>query len=349
MKKVKLEGYNILIGCDILQELPHFIKKQEYSKIYILTDDLVADLHLSKLNEALKGNKVFTKIIPNGEHSKSVAHLTEIIEFFLLNLIDRKSLIIAFGGGVIGDMAGFAASIILRGVDYIQIPTTLLSQVDSSVGGKTGVNTSYGKNLIGSFYRPSGVFIDLSLLKTLPKRQMLNGYAEVIKYGLIMDSDFFDFCCDNAPKIINKNEKALEYAVYKSISCKSKIVKKDEKETKGIRALLNLGHSFGHAYEVLTDYALLHGEALALGLVKAAEISYKLKLCNEKTLKRIKEHFKDIEFEPKINQSFTNDEIMSVICHDKKMNKDILNLILLKSIGKGVVHKIKIDDLKELL
>ncbi|MSP33993.1 MAG: 3-dehydroquinate synthase, partial [Rickettsiales bacterium] len=291
------KSYKIRIGAGEINYLPNFLQQKNYSKIFIITDENVARLHLAQLESILQGLNITTIKVASGEQSKSFASLEKTCEEILQQNVDRKSLIIAFGGGVVGDLAGFIASILLRGVDFIQVPTTLLACVDSSVGGKTAINSKSGKNLIGSFYQPKLVICDLNFLATLPQREFRAGYAEALKYGLIDDAEFFDFLDQNLDKIfvIDQNgsqknfvankqnsqeilqktftgdQKILQKIITKSCEIKARIVSQDEKEN-GVRALLNFGHTFAHSFENELNYSndLLHGEAVGIGMLMAA-------------------------------------------------------------------------------
>ena len=265
--------YKIFITNKIIPsiELNKYINKT--SKVLIITDSGIPKKYIKALKVKIKNARVYLHTIPQGEASKSFKIFQEIIKKLIRLNFSRTDIIIAFGGGVVGDISGFAASAFLRGIDYIQIPTTLLSLVDSSVGGKTAINTKHGKNLIGSFYNPLKVIIDLSFLETLPGREYKAGLAEIIKYGLIKNKKLLDYLFANEVKINDKALDALEYIIYESVKTKAKIVSMDEKES-GLRAILNFGHTFGHAIEAHHNYkSFLHGEAVAIGMLIAAKLS----------------------------------------------------------------------------
>lgn len=317
----------------------------ETKKIFIVTDKIVAGFYQNKLLSQFPNAEIIT--IPAGEESKSYTELSRICNHMLEHNIHRNDLIIAFGGGVVGDLAGFAASILLRGVSFIQIPTTILSQIDSSVGGKTGINTGYGKNLIGSFYQPKAVFIDTSLLKTLHKREILAGYAEMVKYGLINKPDFFQWLCDYGQDVVSGKEGALIHAISESVNAKAEIVEKDEKETSGLRMLLNLGHTFGHAIETCMHYQnILHGEAVAIGICQAMELSMKLGYLSSEEYELVIQHFLDIGLPTKYTQALLSmadqeelaEKILAIMQKDKKNNANQLTFILMKGIGKAFVE-----------
>lgn len=335
------KSYDIIIGDGALGALAAAVKP--YSKIIIITDANLAKLHLPKLQATLKEFNVETIICDAGEQTKSFATLEKICESTLAKNIDRHSLIIAFGGGVIGDVAGFAASILLRGIDFIQIPTTLLSAVDSAVGGKTAINSAHGKNLIGSFYQPKLVVCDLDLLTTLPIRELKAGYAEVVKYGLIMDSEFFDFLKQNSSRTYQEPQ-LLAQIIAKSCELKAKIVAQDETERKNIRALLNFGHSFAHIFETEAGYSdeLLHGEAVSIGMVMAAHMSVKLGMLSAAEYSEIKTYLSaaGLFTDPKqIRKNWNKDQLAAHIFKDKKNEHQQLTFILLESIGSAMVKK----------
>ena len=283
--------YPIFIGRDIINQIRFDFQKQiKNKKVFLIYDDFFNPINkasnpVSKLNKIISEVTTSLKVFPvkSRDTNKNFNKLQSLIEKMLFYKIDRDSVIITFGGGVIGDIGGFAASILLRGINYIQMPTTLLAQVDSSVGGKTGINTKLGKNLVGAFHQPTKVIIDTSLISTLPKRELYAGFAEVIKYSLICDKDFFQYLDLNYKKILMMKKPFLEDLIFKSCLIKSKIVSQDEKE-KGVRAFLNLGHTFGHAFEALLNYKnshLIHGEAVAIGICMAFRLSEKLNLCSK--------------------------------------------------------------------
>ena len=349
-------SYDIVIGANSIEYLGEFLAQKNYSKIFIITDENVAKLHLAKLEEVLNKTKINSKTIvtKSGEQTKSFAFLEKICEEILEQNADRKSLIIAFGGGVIGDLSGFIASILLRGIDFVQVPTTLLSAVDSSVGGKTAINSKAGKNLIGSFYQPQLVICDLNFLKTLPARELRSGYAEVVKYGLIQDKIFFDFLVKNAPKIFALDEEILTQIITKSCQSKAEIVSQDEKEN-GARALLNFGHTFGHIFETETNYSseILHGEAVALGMLMAAKMSLDFGMISEGDFAQIKSHLIDCEFviDPKkIRASWDEKNLTKHLYKDKKTEGGNLTFILLEEIGRAVIKKsVALKDFEKVL
>lgn len=312
----------------------------------IVTDSNVAAAHLATLERALAAHGIRSTaiVMPPGEATKSYQHLAELCDRLLAAGIERRDRIIAFGGGVIGDLAGFAAAILRRGVDFIQIPTTLLSQVDSSVGGKTGINSPHGKNLIGAFHQPLAVITDISLLNTLPKRELASGYAEVAKYGLLGDNGFFEWLEAAAPAIMRGDAQARIHAIKRSCEAKARIVAEDETET-GVRALLNLGHTFGHALESATNYSqrLLHGEGVSIGMVQAFRFSERLKLCAPGTSERVALHLKGVGLPTHVSE-IPGDlppaaTLLDMMRQDKKAQGGKLTFILVKGVGEAFIAK----------
>jgi 3-dehydroquinate synthase len=340
-------SYDITIGSSLLQHAGELLSPLlTRKKTTIVTDQNVAQAHLATLQKALTAHGITSTsiIMPPGEATKSYAGLAEVCDKLLASGTERKDQIIAFGGGVIGDLAGFAAAILRRGVNFIQIPTSLLAQVDSSVGGKTGINSPHGKNLIGAFHQPTRVLIDLDLLKTLPQRQRAAGYAEIAKYGLLGDAKFFDWLDHNVENVIDCAQGAVDHAVRVSCETKARIVAEDETET-GVRALLNLGHTFGHALEASTGYSdvLLHGEAVAIGMVQAFRFSEMLGLAEAGLGSRVAKHLARAglpthvsDIQAKLPEPAALVEIMR---QDKKASAGKLTFILCKSIGQAYIAK----------
>lgn len=283
-------------------------------------------------------------VLPAGESTKSWQYLAEVVDWLLALEVERKDNIVALGGGVIGDLTGFAASMVKRGCGFIQIPTTLLAQVDSSVGGKTAINTPAGKNLVGAFHQPSLVLADPLALDTLPLRDTGAGYAEVIKYGLIDDAPFFEWCETNGTRLLAGDSGARETAIARSVAAKARIVAADEKETAGIRALLNLGHTFGHALEAETGFSdrLLHGEGVALGMVLAARFSVRRGMMNGQDARRIAAHMEAVGL-PSSLQSLglacDGRRLVDHMLHDKKMDAGTLPFLLMRGIGQTFLAK----------
>lgn len=337
-------SYDIVIGEALLAQAGDVIRPLlPQSRVIIVTDKNVAEKHLTTLHSGLAGIRHESIILPPGEQTKSFTELDSLMQKLLALQPDRKTTLIAFGGGVVGDLTGFAASILLRGVPFIQIPTTLLAQVDSSVGGKTGINTPQGKNLVGSFYQPLLVLADTSVLDTLPRRQLLAGYAEIAKYGLINDEPFFAWLEMNGKKVIEGDAEARRQAIHTSCAAKAAIVARDEKES-GERALLNLGHTFGHALEAETGFSdkLLHGEAVAIGICMAYEFSAHLKLCPPEHATRATRHFKSVGLHASpldISPEWNTARMMQHFRQDKKAEGGKLTFILTRGIGKSFIEK----------
>ena len=337
--------YDIHIGAGLLRSCAPFLSpllKRPF--VAIVTDENVAQAHLENLTKTLDsaGISHVTKIMPPGEASKSFTGLETLVDWLLDNKVERQDMVIALGGGVIGDLTGFAASTLRRGVRFTQIPTTLLAQVDSSVGGKTGINVPQGKNLVGAFHQPSLVLADLDVLQTLPDREFRAGYAEIVKYAAICDRPFFDWLESNLDALKNRDSQALSYAIAKSCQTKADIVAQDEKEH-GARALLNLGHTFAHAYENLTGYSdnLLHGEAVGLGMAQAARLSVDLGLCPETDAQALVNHLASAGLP--ISQTdvkggpFEATNLVNAMAQDKKVSQGVMTFILMKAIGKAFI------------
>ena len=351
-RKVPVElgnrSYDILIGSGLLARAGVEIKQRcPKARVFVVSDENVAAMHMAALNASLQSAGVTLlgrHILPAGETTKCFAKLQETVEAILQAGTERNDLVIALGGGVIGDLTGFAAAIARRDTGFVQIPTSLLAQVDSSVGGKTGINTSQGKNLVGAFHQPKLVLADTDVLKTLPEREFRAGYAEVAKYGLIDDAPFFDWLEANIEEIFAHGA-ALATAVEKSCQAKARIVAADETE-KGQRALLNLGHTFGHALEGAVKYdpaRLIHGEAISIGMVMAYSYSAKQGLVSQEVAARVKAHFARVGLPTHISQvpgGIGDVEIlMRLIAQDKKVSQGALTFILTRDIGKAFIAK----------
>ncbi|WP_312087167.1 3-dehydroquinate synthase [Acinetobacter variabilis] len=331
--------YPIFIGSNLNpQELlePYIHGKQ----VMIVSNDTVAPLYLDRYKAALEnlGKTVATCILPDGEKYKNIEHLNLIFDALLEAGFNRDCTVLALGGGVIGDMAGFASACFQRGVYFIQVPTTLLSQVDSSVGGKTGINHPLGKNMIGAFQQPQVVLADMLQLSTLPDRELSAGLAEVIKYALLGDEEFLVWLEANMEGLIARNEQLLAEAVYRSCAHKAHIVANDEKE-QGERALLNLGHTFGHAIESYLGYGeWLHGEAVATGMVMAADLSHRMGWISLEDLERTKKIISRAQL-PIVCPKIPLDDFLAYMAHDKKVLNGQLRLVLLQQLGKAVVTR----------
>ncbi|NOR43219.1 MAG: 3-dehydroquinate synthase [Gammaproteobacteria bacterium] len=303
----------------------------------IVTNETVAPLYLEKTQSMLSGLKHQAVILPDGEKYKNLEVLNQIYDGLLRNRFDRNTTVIALGGGVIGDMAGFAAASYQRGVHLIQIPTTLLSQVDSSVGGKTGVNHALGKNMIGAFYQPKAVIADTDTLDTLPDRELSAGIAEIIKYGLICNAEFFSWLEQNMPALLKRDKKALSYAIEVSCQTKAEVVAADERES-GKRALLNLGHTFGHAIENGMGYGeWLHGEAVGAGMCMAAVMSNQMGWLSDKETQQTIQLIEQAKLPSKAPESMSAEQFLDLMSVDKKVLDGVLRLILMKGIGKSLV------------
>ncbi len=340
-------SYDILIGPGLLDTAAtHIAPLLKRKFAVIVTDANVAQHHLPTLQKSLSASGIEHQaiVLPAGEPTKSFTQLASLCDQLLAAKVERRDIVIALGGGVIGDLTGFAAAILRRGVNFIQIPTTLLAQVDSSVGGKTGINSAHGKNLIGAFHQPSLVLADLDCLKTLPLRERRAGYAEVVKYGLLGDRPFFDWLETNAAQVLAADTAALRHAVRICCEAKARIVAEDETET-GVRALLNLGHTFGHAYEAATGYSqrLLHGEAIAIGMVQAFRYSEQQGLCAKGTTEIVERHLKAAGLPvhaSEIPGSLPPPHgLVELMKQDKKAVGGKLTFILTKAIGDAFIAR----------
>lgn len=354
-------AYEIHVGPGLLSraaELFLIVLKQR--RVFVVTDSNVALLYLNPLSENLRAAGIQTNhmVVPAGEVSKDMSQLARVLDAMLAAKCERSTMIVALGGGVIGDLAGFAASILLRGVDFIQIPTTLLAQVDSSVGGKTGVNTGAGKNLVGTFHQPRLVLADTDTLVTLPKRELLAGYAEIAKYALLGDEIFWEWLEKSgvAALTAKDNQDALRRCITTSCEAKAKIVADDEKEN-GARALLNLGHTFGHALEAEFGYEgiLLHGEAVSIGMVMAFDLSVRMGFCPAADAERVRAHFETAGLPvapPKAGRSasLNADKLLGHMALDKKVKDGAINFVLVRGIGKAfLTADVPVEKVRETL
>lgn len=331
-------SYSIQIGSGLLRDSNLMKPHINGTQVMVVTNETVAPLYLETLLAGLGDFKVYCEILPDGEEHKNLDSANTIFTSLLKVPCDRKVTVIALGGGVVGDIAGFTAACYQRGVPFIQIPTTLLAQVDSSVGGKTAVNHALGKNMIGAFYQPQCVIADLDTLNTLDDRQLRSGLAEVIKYGVIMDEPFFNWLEANIDKILTRDRSALANSIEVSCQNKSKVVTADEREETGVRAILNLGHTFGHAIEAGMGYgAWLHGEAVAAGIVMAADLSQRMGLVDDVQTHRIRDLINraglPIYPPPEINP----EEYLRLMAVDKKVTDNKNRLILIRGIGDAFV------------
>jgi len=330
-------SYPIFIGSQLLGK-PELIAPYIHgTQVMIVSNETVAPLYLEQAQTALRDFDCQTVILPDGEQYKNLQTLDQIFDSLLTHQFDRHCTLVALGGGVIGDMTGFAAACYQRGVDFIQIPTTLLAQVDSSVGGKTGVNHPLGKNMIGAFHQPRCVIIDTDTLDTLEDRQLSAGLAEVIKYGLIRDPDFVTWLEDNMPKLLAREKTAIAHAIDTSCRSKAAIVAEDERES-GVRALLNLGHTFGHAIETGAGYGVwLHGEAVGAGMLMAADLSMRQGWISSQDVQRVENLIDKALLPTRAPANMDYDTFMSIMAVDKKVRAGKINLVLLRAIGDAFV------------
>ncbi len=343
-------SYPIFIGEGLMEQAALFAPYIAGKKVMIVTNTTVSPLYERQLRKALSAYSVDTVVLPDGEQYKDWQTLDLIFTALLEKTHSRKTTIIALGGGVVGDMAGFAAASYQRGVDFIQVPTTLLSQVDSSVGGKTAINHPLGKNMVGAFYQPKAVIIDILSLQTLPEREISAGLAEVIKYGLIRDAAFFEWLETNISLLKALDATALTYAIQRSCACKAEVVEIDEKEG-GLRAILNLGHTFGHAIETHEGYgAWLHGEAVGAGIMMAARLSRLQGWLDEKDLLRINQVLVEAGLPTEGPEGMLSDDYLLHMSVDKKVMDGELRLVLMKAIGEAVVtHEFSHEALLQVL
>ncbi len=329
-------SYPIYIGENLLSQPQYFLDHIAGENVFIVSNKKVAPLYLDKVLDSCKKLQCDYKILPDGEQFKNIATMEAVYSSLLEKHCDRNTTLIALGGGVIGDITGFAAATYQRGVHFIQVPTTLLAQVDSSVGGKTGVNHALGKNMIGCFYQPRCVIADLSTLGTLDDHELCAGIAEIIKYGLIKDIELFIWLEKNIQKLIDRDPESLAYAVHRSCKNKAQIVAEDELEQSGKRALLNYGHTFGHAIETGTGYGnWLHGEAVACGMLMAARLSIKQGWLTEQDYSRIETLIKAANLPTQVPKNMNVEEFLQLMSVDKKVRDGKLYLVLLNKIGEA--------------
>jgi 3-dehydroquinate synthase len=351
-------GYDILIGPGLIAAAgAHILPLMRRKQAVIVTDATVAKAHLAPLEASLDAAGVIlgTVVLPPGEGTKDLGHFGRLVDDVLACNIERGTMLVALGGGVVGDICGFAAATLLRGIDFVQIPTTLLAQVDSSVGGKTAINTAAGKNLLGAFYQPRLVLADTGALATLPRREMLAGYSEMVKYGLIADAGFFDWLDAEGGRVCDLEPAALTRAVLTSCRMKAEIVAGDERETGDSRALLNFGHTFGHALEAETGFgdALLHGEAVALGMVLAFDFAVRLGIASGQDATRVRRHIARMGLPTElaaIGLARKADALLGHMGKDKKVRDGRITLILPRRIGDAyVMREAQSEDLREFL
>ena len=346
--------YDIVVGSGLIAEAgEHIGPLLKQPRIVVVTDENVAPLYLPTLERALSSNKVQIEsiILPAGESTKDFPHLVRLIEDLEARGVERLTTLVALGGGVIGDITGFAAAIHLRGINYIQIPTTMLALVDSSVGGKTAINTKFGKNLVGAFHQPQLVIADTNVVTTLPRREILAGYAEIVKYGLINDSAFFTWLESHGTSVCDGSADAQRKAIVSSCTAKAAIVAEDEHEG-GQRALLNLGHTFAHALEIETGFSdvMLHGETVSIGIVMAFDLSVAMGLCPAEDAARVRRHFATVGLPTNLQpiQGIVWDPIQLIghMSSDKKVKDGRNTFILVRGIGKAFLSaEVMQDDL----
>ena len=350
--------YEVRIGAGLLAELvPNCTGRLRKRRVPVVTDSHVHAAWGAVVENALaqSGHQASWRILPPGEASKSWEALAATVDWLLAEEVERGDHILALGGGVIGDLTGFAAAIVKRGCQFIQLPTTLLAQVDSSVGGKTAINTRAGKNLVGAFHQPALVLADLAVLDTLPSRELRAGYAEVVKYGLLGDAGFFAWCDAHGTAMLAGDAGLREYAVAHSVAAKARIVAEDEFETTGRRALLNLGHTFGHALEAETGFSqrLLHGEAVALGMVLAARYSARRQLMPKASAEHVARHIAQAGLPSELSGLGLNCDGHSLtahMLHDKKMDAGTLPFVLMKGIGEAFLARdVELTDIAAFL
>ena len=344
--KTTSHNYPIIIGSKLTSNIGKIIKKNsiKFKNCLFIVDSKVPQKLVNEIKKSLKNKNSHTLFIKVNEKNKSQKTINKILKVLLTKNFSRQDCLISIGGGITGDISGFASSLFKRGLQFINIPTTLLSQVDSSIGGKTGINTIYGKNLIGSFYQPKLVISDIAFLKSLPKREIICGYGEVLKHSLISDKSFYKFLDKNVSDILKLNSPYIEKAIFKSCKIKQKVVEKDEKEN-NYRKVLNFGHTFAHAYEATLGYSkiLNHGEAVVLGINSALKFSYKNKLIENNEFSSIINHINRLEHNFNIKNYFSLNhlnKILTFMSKDKKNSSEKINLVLLKKIGHPIINRV---------
>jgi 3-dehydroquinate synthase len=345
MKPIKLniatksENYSIIVGSNLIKDLALYLNENSinFNQCLLIIDKKVPNKLISKITRSLKKKKISKFLFIANEKNKNLNNVNKILQILLNKNFSRLDCVFTIGGGITGDVGGFAASLYKRGLRFINMPTTLLSQVDSSVGGKTGVNTKEGKNLIGSFYQPKMVISDTEFLRSLPRREIISGYGEILKHSLILNKNLYKYLNNNSFNILNLKSPFIEKAIFESCKIKKKIVEKDEKE-KGIRKILNFGHTFAHAYEATLGYSkkLNHGEAVILGIITALKFGFRIKLTKLKEYDQIIQHIHEIKLPSDIKNYFSPknlNTILNFMMKDKKNITEKINLILLKKIG----------------
>ena len=343
--KAGIEKYPVIIGNNLIDKFDKILNKNliNFNKCLIVLDNNVGKRRINIIKGKLKNKQIYTHLFKPSEKNKNQKSVNLIVDTLLKKNFSRQDCLISLGGGITGDVSGFAASIFKRGLQFINIPTTLLSQVDSSIGGKTGINTSHGKNLIGSFYQPKLVLSDINFLFTLPKREITCGYGEILKHSLIYNNKFYKFLKKNILKILSLKTPFIQKAIYESCKIKKNIVEKDEKES-NLRKTLNFGHTFGHAFEATTGYSkkLNHGEAIILGIQMSLKFSKIQKIIKKNDFTSIIDHLKNSNLPSNIKNYFSSKDINKILTFmnkDKKNKSDKINLILLKKVGSTIINK----------
>ena len=351
MKPIKLkiqtksQNYPIIIGSNLILNISKVIKNNsvDFKNCLLIVDSKISKKIIFNIKKSLNNKKLYVFKFKANEVNKNLNYINKILNILLKKNFSRDDCVISIGGGITGDISGFAASLFKRGIKFVNVPTTLLSQVDSSVGGKTGVNTKYGKNLIGSFYQPNLVIADIQFLKTLPKRELICGYGEILKHSLIANKNFYIFLNKNIDKILNLSSPFIEKAIYESCKIKKKVVENDEKEN-GLRKILNFGHTFAHAYEAALGFSrkLNHGEAVILGLKTALNFSLKKNLIKKKEYNSIIKHIYNYNLPFDLKKFFKLKDINKILefmLKDKKNNSSKISLVLLKKIGSPIIDQ----------
>jgi len=338
-------SYNIVVGSNLTSKTYKIIKNNsiDFKKCLLVIDKNISKKLISELKKSFKKKKIYTYYFNANEKNKNQENANKILDIMLNKNFSRDDCLISIGGGITGDVSGFAASLFKRGLKFINIPTTLLSQVDSSIGGKTGVNTKYGKNLIGTFFQPNLVISDIKFLQTLPKREILCGYGEILKHSIICNKNFYNYIKKNNDKIFNLKSPFIEKSIYESCKIKKMVVEKDENEKK-FRKILNFGHTFAHAFEATLGYSkkLNHGEAVILGIKMALNFSLEKKLINKEDYNSIIKHIKDCKLPSSLKYFFKIkdlNKILSFMLKDKKNNSNKISLVLLKKIGSPLINR----------
>ena len=342
--KVQSDTYPIIIGSNLIKDLTTYFNQNsiKFNQCLLIIDKKIPNKMISKILKSLKDKKIFKFFFIASEKNKNKENVNKILEILLNKNFSRQDCVITIGGGITGDVGGFVASLFKRGLQFINLPTTLLSQVDSSIGGKTGINTKQGKNLVGTFYQPKIVISDTDFLKTLPNREIICGYGEILKHALILNKIFYNYLNNNISKILKLQSPFIEKTIYESCKIKKLVVEKDERE-KGIRKILNFGHTFAHAYEATLGYSkkLNHGEAVILGMKTALKFSLINKLIKNKEYQSIIKHISLLKLKLDLNNYFSSksfNKILSFMIKDKKNSTKKINLILLKKIGNTVIN-----------